>query len=58
MSGGKTTITITVGNTHYKKQMKTMRDANIKALEAGHRSSSLNKQKALENLKAEKIFNL
>ena len=58
LSGDKTTISITIGNTNYKQQMKMIRDANIKALEAGHRSSTLHKEKQLENLKAEKIFNI
>ena len=58
LSGDKTTISITIGNTNYKQQMKMIRDANVKALEAGHRSSTLHKQKQLDNLKAEKIFNI
>ena len=58
LSGGKTTISITIGNTNYKQQMKMIRDANIKALEAGHRSSTLHKQKMLDNLKLENVFNI
>tara|TARA_X000001036_G_scaffold439113_1_gene488978 strand:- start:4018 stop:7317 length:3300 start_codon:yes stop_codon:yes gene_type:complete len=58
MSGGKTTVSITVGNMNYKKEMQTMRSNNVKAIEHGHKASQLQKERIIDNLKFERLFNI